>query len=252
MSILERVLGFFVDNFPAWQTILLAGPLGLAWAYACLHFAGYLKTTRGWRTGYTRKTFHFLIFSSVATVHGIWGTPAVCLFGGMTTLVVFYAVFRGEGHPLYEAMAREKDSPHRTYFVVIPYFATLLGGLVSNIVFGPIAVVGYLVTGFGDAIGEPVGTRFGRHPYRVPCFGLVRAERTLEGSAAVFVASIVAILLGMWLGTDSGIQASAILLIPVIALASALVESVSPHGWDNLTMQIIPTMLCKWAFTEIG
>jgi phytol kinase len=149
-------------------------------------------------------------------------------------------------------MAREKDAPHRTHFVVVPYFSTLLGGLISNIAFGPIAVVGYLVTGFGDAIGEPVGARFGRHPYRVPCFGLARAERTLEGSAAVFVASVVAVLLGVWLSTNGGITTGAMFFIPAIALASTLAESVSPHGWDNLTMQLVPTMLCHWAFMEVG
>jgi hypothetical protein len=28
-----------------------------------------------------------------------------------------------------------------------------------------------------------------------------------------------------------------------IAAACALVEAVSPHGWDNLTMQVIPSAL---------
>jgi hypothetical protein len=29
----------------------------------------------------------------------------------------------------------------------------------------------------------------------------------------------------------------------VIAAVSALAESLSPHGWDNLTMQIVPSAL---------
>jgi hypothetical protein len=29
----------------------------------------------------------------------------------------------------------------------------------------------------------------------------------------------------------------------VIAAASTLVEAASPHGWDNATMQIVPTAL---------
>jgi hypothetical protein len=43
---------------------------------------------------------------------------------------------------LYEAMARETDAPHRTHYIIVPYFATLIGGLASNILFGPVAVVG--------------------------------------------------------------------------------------------------------------
>jgi len=32
-----------------------------------------------------------------------------------------------------------------------------------------------------------------------------------------------------------------------IAAASAAVEAVSPHGWDNLTMQVLPSALV-WAW----
>jgi len=158
-------------------------------------------------------------------------------------LVVFYAVFRGPGNLLYEALAREKDEPRRSWFVILPWLTTLIGGVVSNVLFGPLAIAGYLVTGMGDAIGEPVGTRFGRHPYRVWSLSSVRAERTVEGSGAVFAVSLLALVL-------------TVLLIPAlkesflwfprvvgIALIAAVVEAITPHGWDNATMQLVPTAL---------
>src|SRR5215510_15533241 len=152
---------------------LVAGCLaGLIWSYACLRFAGYLKSKRRWPTGYTRKTFHVLIFGTVACLHLLWGLIAVCIFGAMTSILLAYVVLRGTGHPLYEAIARESDGPKRTYYVVIPYFATLLGGITSNLLFGPLALTGYLIGGIGDAAGEPVGTRWGRHQYRLSLFGL--------------------------------------------------------------------------------
>ena len=242
-SIVAKAVDFFAASIPGWRTLLTAGPAGLAWAYGCLALAGWLKRERQWRTGYTRKVFHFLIFTSVAAIHFLWGTPAVCLFGGMTSLVVFYAVARGSGHPLYEAMAREKDSPHRTYYIVAPYFATLIGGLASNILFGHIAVAGYLVAGLGDAIGEPVGTRFGRHTYTVPSFRGIRATRSWEGTAAVAVMSLVAVGLAVAMSPQLPASRHVAFALPVIAMASAAVEAVSPHGWDNATMQIVPAWL---------
>jgi phytol kinase len=173
----------------------------------------------------------------------LWGTPAVCLFGGMTTLVIFYAVIRGDGHPLYEAIAREKDEPHRTHYIVAAYIATLVGGLASNILFGPVAIVGYLVTGLGDAVGEPVGVRFGQHVYRVPSLTRVRAIRTWEGSAGVLVVSALAIVCSIALSPALQFRASSLVSIPVLAVVCAGVEAVSPHGWDNVTMQVIPTYL---------
>jgi phytol kinase len=244
----DAVMIFFADNFPSWHTLLIGGPPSLAWAYLCLHLAGRLKRDRGWRTGYTRKVFHFLIFTSVALIQWRWGTAAVCLFGGATTLVIFYAVWRGAGHVLYEAMAREKDAPRRTYYIVAPYLATLAGGLAGNILFGPFALFGYLVTGLGDAIGEPVGTRFGRHTYAVPSIGGVPARRSLEGSAAVFAASVVAIALGMALWPGVTWSASHLILVPLLAGACMLLEAVSPHGWDNAVMQVVPSFLALLVF----
>jgi phytol kinase len=198
------------------------------------------------KTGYTRKVFHFLIFGSVALIQWLWGTQIVCLFGGMTTLVVFYAVFRGPGNMLYEAMAREKDEPHRTHYIVVAYFATLIGGLASNIMFGEIAVIGYLVTGFGDAIGEPVGTRFGKHTYRAPSFTSVEPTRSYEGSLAVLVACMLAVVLGIALCPALDLTARSLLLVPVLGVACAVGEAVSPHGWDNTTMLIVPSLLAWW------
>ena len=240
--IIENVLGFFIANFPSLKEIAIGGPLGLAGSFAALWFAGRLKRL-GIRTGYTRKVFHFLIFSTVAVLQWRFGTPAVCLFGGMCTLTVFFALWRGSGNMMYEAMAREKDEPHRTFFILVPYFTTLFGGLVSNILFGPIAVAGYLVTGLGDAIGEPAGTLLGRHHYRVWSRSSVPATRSAEGSIAVFMMSAVALALATSMSPYITLMHYGVLKLICIAAASALAEAISPHGGDNATMQIVPTAL---------
>jgi phytol kinase len=245
MMLGDRALTFLSECVPTPELLLIGGPVCLLWAYACLSFAAYLKEHRGFKTGYSRKAFHFLIFFAVALIHRQWGTSAVCVFGVCTTLVIFYALLRGDGHPLYEAMAREKDAPHRTRYIVAPYCATLVGGLAGNILFGEAAVFGYLVTGLGDAVGEPVGTRWGRHEYRVPTLSQVKSTRSLEGSAAVFVACLLAVALAVALSPEFAWTPSTWLLVPCLALICTGVEAISPHGWDNATMQVIPSLLAR-------
>jgi len=240
---MELLYRFFVENTPPPRTILTAGPFFLLWAYACLRFSAYLKCTRGVKTSYTRKTFHVLTFLTAFGLQLAWGLPVVCLYGGMVSLVLAYAVLRGEGHPLYEALAREQDAPHRTHFVVVPFFATLAGGVASNLLFGPASVIGYLVGGLGDAAGEPVGTRWGRHRYAVPSFGKVKVTRSVEGSLGVLVASLVAVAVGVWLSPALDFTPRTIALLPVLALCCALLEAASPHGWDNTTMQVVPAYM---------
>ena len=97
---MQRVIDFFVENFPTVRMAVCWGPVAVVWAGLCLTFAGWLKRRWAVRTGYTRKVFHFLIFFSVAGMHAVAGSRFVCLFGVATSLVVFYAVLRGNGHLL--------------------------------------------------------------------------------------------------------------------------------------------------------
>ncbi len=240
---MEFVFKFLGEISYSLGDILLAGAIFLLWAAGSLTFAGYTKQRQKFPTGYSRKIFHFLIFGAASAVQWHWGFPGVCLFGVLTSLVIFYGLLRGDGHPWYEALAREKDAPYRTRYIIIPYLATLVGGLGSNIFFGKFALIGFLVTGIGDAIAEPVGVRFGKHAYRVPVFGNLESIRTVEGSLAVFLGSLGSLLLGMmmlgvWYGAPLQIS-----LTVGLSLVCAVLEAATPHGWDNTTLQIIPTLL---------
>lgn len=217
----------------------LGAVVALAWSYACLSFVAHLKRKARLRTGYTRKLFHLLIFTSAVLVQSLGGFWAVCVFGLMVSMVVGGAVFRGPGNRLFEALARKQDRPHRTYYVIIPYFATLIGGMTSNLLFGPLAVVGYLVGGLGDAAGEPAGLKWGRHLYTTPTSG----AKSFEGSLAVLAASIAALLIAVAIRPELSIDLRTVIVLPVIAIVCTLVEAFSPRGWDNVPMQIVPTVL---------
>lgn len=227
---------------PNMTAVTLGALAAFVWSYSCLTFAAYLKTEMHVRTGYTRKLFHALIFTSAVLVHVIGGFWAVCVFGTVVSLVVGYAVCRGRGNRLYEALARHQDGPNRTYYIVIPYFATLIGGMASNLLFGPLAVMGYLVGGLGDAAGEPAGVRWGKRPYTITN-GAARITKTYEGSLAVLVASIVALSIGVAISPELHFDLRSLITLPIIAIICTLAEAFSPRGWDNVPMQIVPTVL---------
>ncbi|MDX1646640.1 MAG: hypothetical protein R3304_05815 [Longimicrobiales bacterium] len=194
----------------------------------------------GMRVAYTRKIFHFVIFTAAAVVHALWDLPGTVVFGTVIAAMVVAALVRGEGHPFYEALARERDRPHRSLFILVPLLTTAVGGLLSALLAGPYAIVGYLAAGWGDAVGEPVGARWGRRPYPVPSLAGVAATRTVEGSAAVFLVSTVAVAAGLAaIGTEAALWWAA----PVCGVTAAAVEAVSHHGLDNLTVQLVPSLV---------
>lgn len=243
---LESLFSFYVDNMPSWLQLFAVGVPSLAWAGACLFLSGWLKRYRKWQTGYTRKVFHFLIFISAAVVQSILGLQVLCVFGLAVSAMVFLAVLLGNGNMLYEALAREKDTPHRTHYIVVPYFATLIGGTLVNTYFGSVAIAGYLITGFADAIAEPIGTRFGRHSYRVPSLKSVTSIRSIEGSSAVFLACFPALVLAFILTPELQFHTGQLPFIAVLALACTLVEAASPHGWDNALLQLVPSAILAY------
>jgi phytol kinase len=199
--------------------------------------------SRGVRVAYTRKVFHVLIFSAAASVHVAWGLPGTNVYGSVVAVLVLGALWAGDGNPFYEALARESDRPHRSLFIFVPLVMTALGGVVSAVLAGPQASVGYLVAGWGDAVGEPVGSRWGRHRYRVPSLAGVPAERSWEGSLAVFLASWAAAAVALAsLGAGQGL----VLVALACAAAATSVEALSNHGLDNLTVQVTASVVAAW------
>lgn len=237
-------MGF--DRFvPDAVTLAALVPIGLTVAVAAGWFAGWLRTVRGVAAPYTRKVFHFTIFTAAAAIHLWKGPSGVVVFGAVVTSVVIAVVVRGEGHALYEALARPTDAPHRSFFVLVPLATTALGGVLANVLSPGYGYVGYLVAGWGDALGEPVGTRWGRHRYRVPTLAGVSASRSLEGSTAVLLGGFAAAVTGLLIaGVAPGPAARAAALA---AAAGALVEAGSSHGIDNLTVQAAAALVARLA-----
>lgn len=219
-----------------------AGGMALLVAAVGTAIAGGFRR-RGVRVPYTRKMYHFVVFTAAAVVHTQWAMPGAVAYGSVMALVVLGAVALGEGNLLYDALARDSDRPHRTLFILVPLATTAVGGLITAWITGPFAPVGYLAAGWGDAAGEPIGSRWGRHRYRVPSLAGVPATRSWEGSAGVFVVATAGCTLALtalggvpWWG---GVACGAV---------AAVAEGVSNHGLDNLTVQVAPALTAYLLF----
>lgn len=242
--------GNWSPELPPPATLWWLGPLVAAFVVATGFLCGWLRVRRGVRAGDTRKIFHFAIFTTATLLAITTGVAGANLIGGLVAVYVAWILWLGDGHLLYEGLARPTDRPRRSLYIVLPFFATAAGGILSSLIFGPFAIVGYAVTGCGDAIAEPVGIRFGKHRYRVPGLGTgVVSERSLEGSASVFVASAIAALAvlslpGFLAGEPWGRRLA---IAAAVAAVATGVEAISHHGLDNLTIQLVASGTAWWA-----
>lgn len=243
---MSSIFHFFLDNFPPLSLISWLFPLSIVWSFVALFIAGYCKQQWQWKTGYTRKLFHLFIFLSAFFYQSAFQLQGVFILGWSVTIAIIYACFKGNNNLFYEALAREKDAPFRTKYIVYSYVATFVGGVVSNLLFPSFAIFGYAITGIADAIAEPIGTRFGKHQYRVFSFDKTKVSyRSIEGSLAVFIATFCSILLIANSITTYQIYYPLLLLV---SLACMFVEAISPSGFDNMLLQICGSFLCAMLF----
>jgi len=141
-------------------TASMAGGLGLAWGAALAVAVAHLRR-KGVRIPYTRKIFHFGIFTGAAGIHATWGLPGTNSYGAAVAGLVLVAVVLGEGNGLFEALARETDRPRRGFFVVVPLvFASLAHGvaqLQDLRRLGPLAARTFALFVLNMAIGVALG-----------------------------------------------------------------------------------------------
>lgn len=245
MDFITTILSFFFgENFPKLELIVWLFPLLLVYVIGVLLVDDCFKRLWSWKVGYTRKFFHFMIFAVASGLQYWKGIGGVFILGWAVSIVILYLVWKGKASRYYLLLARPKDEPHSTRYIIYPYLATFLGGVVNNFFFAPIAAVtGYLVAGLGDAIGEPVGARWGRHQYPVYSWGSsVKSYRSFEGSFAVFLISMIAFAIPMYM-YQLPMEWHKITIAAIIA---AIVEGISPHGWDNFTSQVVGAILMSY------
>ena len=218
--------------------------IGLAASYtyatALLVVGEALRRLFGLPPDLTRKLIH--------VGAGMWVFGVLMLFDHWESGILPFATFIGINYLFYRyrlfgAMDTDDSSPGTVYFAIS---VTLLFGLLwrpsGPVDRAPIAVAGVMAMTWGDALAALIGRRFGRHRYQVG-----GSERSWEGSAAMFIASAVAMFLVLLLLPGSPLSSLAAssstgrsLLAALVGAAFAtLAEAVSPHGTDNLSVPLV-------------
>ncbi|MBE9008092.1 phosphatidate cytidylyltransferase [Fortiea sp. LEGE XX443] len=210
------------------------------YAIGLLAFGEGLRRLFSIKPDLTRKVIHIGA--------GMWVFGVLLLFKQWEIGIIPFATFIGVNYLLYRyrvvgAMDTEDSSPGTVYFAIS---VTLLfglfwrpHGLVDN---APVAVAGIMSMTWGDALAALIGKRFGRHQYQVGS-----SVRSWEGSLAMFLASVTAIFLVLLLlpasflsplSVSVGVK-QALLTALVSASFATLVEAISPHGTDNLSVPLV-------------
>ena len=157
----------------------------------------------------------------------------------------------------FNSMDRPEDRPHTLKWIIL---GNLLPGLLLSVyfqnLFEKVLHAPYLVmiiviaVSIGDGLAEPIGKYFGKHKYTVPAWNFKRRyTRSIEGSACVFITTLVAILLfhGEFHSMHQMV-AALIVLPPLMTFA----EAFAPHSMDTPLMMLsgysVLAGICCWGW----
>ena len=202
--------------------------LGLSFVYvlAVVGLAEWLRRSGRISFDLSRKIIHIGI--------GTWILPTVLLFHSRWAAATPPAIFvllnllslRGKWS---QAMDAEAGANLGT--VLFPLSFVLLLLTLWDAAAGKAAIAaGLLSLAWGDAAAALIGLRWGRHRYRVG-----KSHRSLEGSAAMFVFSSLAVAVA---GSLAGPHPYTLVSIARAAALATLLEAASRRGTDNLLVPL--------------
>lgn len=222
---------------------MMSNFIGLIIAYvyifSVLAVAEWLRRRRGYGGDFTRKFVHIGVGMLIWLVPFLFDRPWLFVFASLTFVVLNLLDWR---YGYFSAMAAgDRANLGTVYF---PLAAAVVAIIFWNQ--PPLMVAALMPLTWGDGLASVIGRKFGAHEYVV-----LDHVRTLEGSATFFIASSVATWLALWLvtGPPEITPAEAVPTAITVALASTMVEAVSPWGLDNLTVTAASTALLGfWPF----
>ena len=197
------------------------------------------------KVNYTRKIHHFsllffpLLIANFFPYNGNSILGLVGAFAFVWTLSPFY--FRKDIYFLercFLSFDRPEDRPFTLLWIFTQFFASIfivISVAVSVEIYLGISweKIGLLVvclSMIGDGLAEPIGVRFGRIKYKTyALFTKKRYFRTLEGSLAVLVSTILVTIWFKGLFTDQQF----LWALCILPLTLTFTEAISPHTWDG-------------------
>ncbi len=212
--------------------------------YMIQYGTGLLVLHRGIKVNYTRKINHFFLFflpvyiDRVFAYEDSFGLFSLSSAFAVASLLLYIRPLR-ERVPviatMFRSFDRPEDRPHTLlwlstqitagFLVIIPMIILFARYDLLDLIFIPI-----VVNGIGDGLAEPVGIRFGRHTYRAyALFTRKRYVRSIEGSACIFLTSIIA--LSVYHACFSPLQF--VIALTCFPAVMTLAEAFSPHTWDT-------------------
>lgn len=172
-----------------------------------------------------RKIIHIGVSNWVFILTGCFNTLSFALIGPVT-FIILNGAFVYSGAAKLLGMGNRKRDNGLIYFPFSLLVMTLL--YYRGLIQAHDVIAGTLVMGYGDGFAALLGSKFGHHKYSV-----MNAQKSWEGTAVMFIASLAVILLVTPYSIPKAIM---------MAVVATVFEAVTPLGLDNITVPLFTVL----------
>jgi phytol kinase len=200
-----------------------------AFVLAVLLLSLFIHKRLGLSSAITRKITHIAVSNWWFILYYTMDRLSIALVGPIFFIGFNFLSYRYHLIPAMELKGNRKNLG-TVYFPISLLILVILG--YSDVIPLYAGGVGILVLGYGDGLAAVIGQTRGKHP--------IGRSKTMEGTAAMFIVSLIVIglLSVLWLPA----LPNATVLLALVLLSSAVAtaaELLSPWGVDNITVPVI-------------
>lgn len=217
--------------------------IGLVAIFAVILIGDYLKNKELASAYFTRKMIHVaagtIYLLSWLFFSGAWFSPYIATIGAGIFVLLFFLIGSGiiKNDKFVASMCRSGEASEllrgTLFYAVVMMIASIFfwTSIPFTSVYSPVSIVLILTLAFGDGLADVVGRKANRLKYNV------FAEKSVPGSLAMFIFSLVSTLVVMAIFSYNIVEMW--LLITIIIFIATIVEAISPREMDNLTIPAV-------------
>lgn len=204
--------------------------ISYTFVFVIIGIATVLRNKRLLSSEGSRKFIHIGLANWWILAMFLFRSNVAAAIGPFTFVILNYLSYKKRW---FSAMERDggKEDLGTVYYAV-----SLL--ILSLISFSPLSspefgAFGILIMGYGNGMAAVAGKRLGKRK-----LGVCGSEKSLEGSFTMFVFSFLTSFILLSFFPSPGIFFCSLL----IALVATILEAITPHGFDNLTVPLGTTI----------
>jgi len=185
----------------------------------------------------SRKVLHIMV-GNVAFLLPIFQTREVMAFLAAGPFIIF--TFLMSPHtPIKSIRGKTSAAGHSMGLVYYSITWTVLAYVFfDNMV---VIAIGILAMSYGDGFASIIGTKFGKRKFNI--FG---DEKSYIGSFSMFVFTLITMIVAV-LFYEISLTFQHFMFLSLIALVGAIIEGITPRGFDNLSVPFVISFL-YWFF----